>query len=97
MEIFFTEEEFSNYKVVRGIILSNDYVDYDYYAVYIPKEDKVELYFKNPFDGKYYNVKDIKTILGKKLNPCNDIYIDLVRDEFNNYKTFIERIKHYER
>ncbi|WP_417088792.1 hypothetical protein [Megamonas funiformis] len=63
MEISFTEEEFSNYKVVRGIILSNDYVDYDYYAVYIPKEDKVELYFKNPFDGKYYNVKDIKTIL----------------------------------
>lgn len=89
MEISFTEEEFSNYKVVRGIILSNDYVDYDYYAVYIPKEDKVELYFKNPFDGKYYNVKDIKTILGKKLNPCNDIYIDLVRDEFNDYKTFI--------
>lgn len=46
MEISFTEEEFSNYKVVRGIILSNDYVDYDYYAVYIPKEDKVELYLK---------------------------------------------------
>ena len=97
MEISFTEEEFSNYKVVRGIILSNDYVDYDYYAVYIPKMDKVELYFKNPFDDKYYNVKDIKTVLGEKLNPCNDIYIDLVRDEFNDYKTFIERIEHDER
>lgn len=42
-------------------------------------------------------MKDIKTILGKKLNPCNDIYIDLVRDEFNDYKTFIERIEHDER
>lgn len=46
MEIAFTEEEFSNYEIVRGIVLSSNYVDYDYYAVYISKMDKVELYFK---------------------------------------------------
>lgn len=97
MEIAFTEEEFSNYEIVRGIVLSSNYIDYDYYAVYISKMDKVELYFKNPFDDKYYNVKDIKTVLGEKLNPYHDIYIDLVRDEFNDYKTFIERIEHDER
>lgn len=48
-----------------------------------------------PLHKKDYRL--FKIILGKKLNPCNDIYIDLVRDEFNNYKTFIERIKHDER
>lgn len=54
----------------------------------------VELYFQNPFDEKYYNIKDIKTVLGDKINPNHDIYMDLVRQEFEDYKSFIERIEH---
>lgn len=94
METVFTKTEFDDCEKVRGIVLTTDYVDYDYYAVYIPKQDSVELYFQNPFDEKYYNIKDMASVLGEKINPNHDIYMDLVREEFEDCKSFIERIEH---
>ena len=62
MEKVFTKNEFD--KKIKSILLSKDYVDYNYYAVYIAKH--IDLYFENPFDKNYYNIKDIKTVLGEK-------------------------------
>lgn len=94
METVFTKTEFDDCEKVRGIVLTKNYTDYDYYAVYIPKLDSVELYFQNPFDEKYYNIKDMKTVLGDKINSNHDIYMDLVHQEFEDCKSFIERIEH---
>lgn len=83
MEKVFTKNEFD--KKIKSILLSKDYVDYNYYAVYIAKH--IELYFENPFDKNYYNIKDIKTVLGEKINPNHDIYMDLVYEEFKELKS----------
>lgn len=83
MEKPFTKNEFD--KKTKNILLSKYYVDYNYYAVYIEKH--IELYFENPFDKNYYNIKDIKTVLGEKINPNHDIYMDLVYEEFKELKS----------
>lgn len=81
MRKVFTQGEFD--KLTSEIILTTDYVDYNYYIVYIPKIEEVELYFQNPNDGNYYNVEDIYSVLGNSINPNHDIYMNTVLEEFN--------------
>lgn len=80
MRKVFTQEEFD--KLTSVIVLNTDYVDYDYYAVYIPKIEGPELYFYNEHDGNYYSVEDIHHVLGNSINPNHDIYMDTVLKEF---------------
>jgi len=80
MRKVFTQEEFS--KLISEIVLTANYVDYDYYAVYIPKIEGPELYFQNPNDGNYYSVEDMYSILRKSIHPNHDIFIETVFKEF---------------
>lgn len=77
----YSYEEFK--KLTTEIILTDDYVDYNYYAVYLPNRKKPAIYFKRPYNGNYYHIDDCLEVMGNDLNPCHDIYITNVLNEFN--------------
>ena len=49
-------EEFK--KLNTEIILTDDYADYNYYAVYLPNRKKPAIYFKHPCNENYYHIYD---------------------------------------
>ena len=77
----YSYEEFK--KLTTEIILTDDYADYNYYAVYLPNRKKSAIYFKHPYNGNYYHIDDCLEVMGNDLNPCHDIYITNVLNEFN--------------
>lgn len=51
--------------------------------LYIYLIEKPAIYFKHPYNGNYYHIDDCLEVMGNDLNPCHDIYITNVLNEFN--------------